>query len=44
MKRAANADARSYDPEWEDWELGKLSALREVALTREGHYQYYYMG
>lgn len=44
MERAANADAGSYDPKWEDCELGKLSALREIALTREGHYQYYYMG
>jgi len=33
-----------YDPEFEDWELGKLSALREIALTIEGAYQYYYMG
>lgn len=33
-----------YDPKDEQWELGKLSALREIALTREGSYQYYYMG
>lgn len=34
----------SYDPEYEAWEFGKLSALREIALTIEGGYQYYYMG
>jgi hypothetical protein len=38
------ADIRSYDPEYEQWEFGKLSALREIALTIEGSYQYYYMG
>lgn len=34
----------SYDPAYEKWEFGKLSALREVALAVEGAYQYYYMG
>jgi hypothetical protein len=34
----------SYDPEFGDWELGKLSALREIALAIESDYQYYYMG
>ncbi|KAA8644182.1 arginyltransferase [Aspergillus tanneri] len=33
-----------YDPDYEQWEFGKLSALREIALTSEGGYQYYYMG
>ncbi|OJD20243.1 hypothetical protein ACJ73_08422, partial [Blastomyces percursus] len=33
-----------YDPEYSEYEFGKLSALREIALTIEGHYQYYYMG
>ncbi|KAL2001036.1 hypothetical protein VTN02DRAFT_2328 [Thermoascus thermophilus] len=33
-----------YDPEFSDWEFGKLSALREIAFTLEGAYQYYYMG
>ncbi|OJJ80600.1 arginyltransferase [Aspergillus glaucus CBS 516.65] len=33
-----------YDPDYETWEFGKLSALREVALTIEGNYRYYYMG
>ena len=35
---------RSYDPEYEDWNFGKLSALREMALAIEGRYEYYYMG
>jgi arginine-tRNA-protein transferase len=34
----------SYDPEYEVWELGKLSALREIALAVEGQHRYYYMG
>ena len=34
----------SYDPSLEQWEFGKLSALREIAMTLEGDYQYYYMG
>lgn len=34
----------SYDPDFSDWEFGKLSALREIAFTLEGAYQYYYMG
>ncbi|KAE8348284.1 arginine-tRNA-protein transferase [Aspergillus coremiiformis] len=33
-----------YDPEYEQWEFGKLSALREIAFAIEGNYQYYYMG
>ncbi|EXJ82632.1 arginine-tRNA-protein transferase [Capronia epimyces CBS 606.96] len=33
-----------YDPEYQDWDLGKISALREIALALEGHYEYYYMG
>jgi arginine-tRNA-protein transferase len=34
----------SYDPDFEEWQLGKLSALREIALALEGQYRYYYMG
>ena len=34
----------SYDPEFEEWQLGKLSALREISLASEGQYRYYYMG
>jgi arginine-tRNA-protein transferase len=34
----------SYDPDYEQWEFGKLSAMREIALALEGSYQYYYMG
>ncbi|KAL5336445.1 arginine-tRNA-protein transferase [Aspergillus crustosus] len=33
-----------YDPEYEHWEFGKLSAVREIALAIEDGYQYYYMG
>lgn len=35
---------RSYDPEFEDWELGKISALFEIALALNENYKYYYMG
>jgi len=34
----------SYDPEYEEWEFGKLSALREIAFAQENGYPYYYMG
>ncbi|OKL60816.1 hypothetical protein UA08_03187 [Talaromyces atroroseus] len=33
-----------YDPEFGDWEFGKLSALREIAFALEEEYKYYYMG
>lgn len=33
-----------YNPDLEQHELGKLTALREIALATEGHYQHYYMG
>jgi arginine-tRNA-protein transferase len=33
-----------YHSDVEHWHFGKLSALRETALTLEGGYQYYYMG
>ncbi|EFQ99259.1 arginyl-tRNA-protein transferase 1 [Nannizzia gypsea CBS 118893] len=33
-----------YDPEYEKFEFGKLSAMREIALTQEMHLQHYYMG
>ncbi|KAJ5647002.1 arginine-tRNA-protein transferase [Penicillium lividum] len=33
-----------YDPEYEQWEFGKLSALREIAFSIEHQYSYYYMG
>lgn len=38
------ADVSSYDPEFGDWEFGKLSALREIAFALEEGYKYYYMG
>ncbi len=33
-----------YDPGFGQWEFGKLSALREISMTIEGGYQFYYMG
>ncbi|RMD40680.1 hypothetical protein DV735_g4439, partial [Chaetothyriales sp. CBS 134920] len=33
-----------YDPDDSQWDWGKISALREIALTIEGGYEYYYMG
>jgi hypothetical protein len=33
-----------YHSDYEQWQFGKLSALREAALALEGGYQYYYMG
>ncbi|OCT54209.1 arginine-tRNA-protein transferase [Cladophialophora carrionii] len=32
-----------YDPEYQHWDLGKVSALRETALALEAGYEYYYM-
>ncbi|KAL7773757.1 hypothetical protein CFE70_003724 [Pyrenophora teres f. teres 0-1] len=33
-----------YHSDFEQWQFGKLSALREATLALEGGYQYYYMG
>ncbi|KAJ5955794.1 hypothetical protein N7501_010073 [Penicillium viridicatum] len=33
-----------YDPAYEQWEIGKLTAMREIAFAIENQYQYYYMG
>ncbi|KIW63300.1 hypothetical protein, variant 1 [Phialophora macrospora] len=33
-----------YDPEYQHWDFGKVSALRETALALEVGYDYYYMG
>lgn len=33
-----------YDPEYREWDWGKISALNEIALTRSKGYDYYYMG
>jgi len=33
-----------YDPDYQEWDWGKISALREIALAMEGGYDYYYMG
>ncbi|KAF2131212.1 hypothetical protein P153DRAFT_365803 [Dothidotthia symphoricarpi CBS 119687] len=33
-----------YHSDFEKWQFGKLSALRETVLALEGSYQYYYMG
>ncbi|CAO2651333.1 Nn.00g096300.m01.CDS01 [Neocucurbitaria sp. VM-36] len=33
-----------YHSDFEHWQFGKLSALREITLALEGGYEYYYMG
>ena len=33
-----------YHENVNDWNFGKLSALREIAMAIEGGYRYYYMG
>ena len=33
-----------YHEDFSDWNFGKLSALREINLAREGGYRFYYMG
>lgn len=33
-----------YHEDVHDWNFGKLSALREIALSLEDGYRYYYMG
>ncbi|CAG8034123.1 unnamed protein product [Penicillium salamii] len=33
-----------HDPAYEQWEFGKLSAMREIAFSIENQYKYYYMG
>lgn len=33
-----------YDPDYQEWDWGKISALHEIALTIEKAYEYYYMG
>jgi arginine-tRNA-protein transferase len=33
-----------YDPDYEQWQFGKLSAMREIAFCIENGYPYYYMG
>lgn len=42
--RSTEFRRRSYDPEYEGWELGKISALFEIALALNEDYKYYYMG
>lgn len=37
-------DDDSYDPAHGEWDFGRISALREIALALEGGYEYYYMG
>ena len=34
----------SYDPDYEHWQFGKLSAMREIAFCIENDYRFYYMG
>lgn len=33
-----------YDPDYQEWDWGKISALHEIALALEKGYEYYYMG
>ena len=33
-----------YHEDVQEWNFGKLSALREIALALEDGHQYYYMG
>lgn len=33
-----------YDPKYQEWDWGKISALFEITLAREKGYAYYYMG
>ncbi|KAL9115123.1 MAG: hypothetical protein Q9227_000917 [Pyrenula ochraceoflavens] len=33
-----------YDPEFEQWGFGKVSALHEIVLAQQMDYKYYYMG
>lgn len=33
-----------YDPDYQEWDWGKISALQEIALTIQKGYEYYYMG
>lgn len=33
-----------YDPDYHEWDWGKISAMHEIALTIEKGYEYYYMG
>lgn len=35
---------RSYDPDFQEWDFGKMSALQEISLAVEGQYDWYYMG
>lgn len=44
LPHAVSAVYFIYHQDLEKFSLGKLSALREAALTLEGEHQYYYMG
>ena len=44
LNQEVKSDVSSYDPEYSEYEFGKLSAMREIAYTLEGQYQWYYMG
>ncbi|KAI1962806.1 Arginyl-tRNA--protein transferase 1 [Ophidiomyces ophidiicola] len=41
---ADSLSLENYDPDYEQWEFGKLSAMRELAMAIEEGYKYYYMG
>lgn len=44
LPRAVSGVYFIYDPEFEKWSFGKLSAMREAALAVEEGYEFYYMG
>lgn len=43
LPKAVSSVYLFYDPDFEEYQFGKLSALREIALATEGHYRYYYV-
>ncbi|KAK5081153.1 Arginyl-tRNA--protein transferase 1 [Lithohypha guttulata] len=44
MPHAVSSVYLFYDPDYQGWDWGKISALHEIAFTLEKGYQYYYMG
>jgi arginine-tRNA-protein transferase len=44
LPHGVSAVYMTYEPDLDQWEFGKLSALREIAMAIQDGYQYYYMG
>lgn len=44
MIRLIDFFLQRYHEDVDEWNFGKLSALREIALAVENGYRYYYMG